>query len=134
MARKLNPALQTLKGRVGAIATLIDELKGENIVAMDLRGLSDFADAFVIATTRSQTHMQSLVGNVVERMREQGLRPLLKPDLQGIRWMLIDYADVIVHLFDADGRAYYDLEGLWGDARPIAWEAKDKLQIINYKP
>lgn len=129
MARKLNPALETLEGRVGAIAALIDELKGENIVTMDLRSLSDFADAFVIATSRSQTHMQSLVGNLVDRLREQGLRPLLKPDRQGIRWMLIDYANVIVHLFDGESRKYYDLERLWGDARTIDWERSAPAEV-----
>ena len=97
-------------------------MKGENIVVMDLRGISDFADAFIIATMRSSTHMQAVLFNLLEKLRSQGLKPITKPDSSSVRWVLLDYSDVIVHLFDAETRAFYDLERLWGDALSIAWQ------------
>jgi ribosome-associated protein len=114
--------LDTLEKRVGAMASIIDRMKGERIVVLDLRGLCNFADAFIIATARSRTHMQSIVKRLAEELREQGLRPLGKPRVSDVRWALIDYADVIVHVFDAEARMYYDLETLWGDAEPMNWE------------
>jgi ribosome-associated protein len=117
----MNPALCTLEGRIGRMAEIIDDMKGENIVVLDLRGICDFADAFIIATMRSSTHMQAVVYNLLDKLRAEGLKPIAKPDSSSIRWALLDYADVIVHLFDADTRAFYDLERLWGDAASIPW-------------
>lgn len=122
MHKELNPALATLEGRVGRIAAIIDEMKGEEIAVLDLRGICDFADAFVIATVRSTTHMQALTAGLMEKLREDGLRPLIKPDPEANRWALLDYADVIIHLFDAESRGFYDLENLWGDAATIPWQ------------
>lgn len=121
LQKEKNPALENLEGRVSRIAGMIDELKGEEIVAMDLRGISDFADAFVIATVRSSTHMQALVGRLTEQLKAEGLRPVNTPDMTSTRWTLVDYADVIVHLFDAEARRFYDLEHLWGDAASMEW-------------
>jgi ribosome-associated protein len=113
----MNPALDTLEGRVQRIAGIIDEMKGEEIIFMDLRGISDFADGFVIATVRSSTHMQALTATLLEKLRDEGLRPVNKPELSSPRWTLIDYSNVVVHLFDAEARRFYDLESLWGDAQ-----------------
>jgi ribosome-associated protein len=110
-----------LDARVGAIAGLIDEMKGEEIVVLDLRGLCDFTDAFVIATGRSSTHLSALAASLLEKLRAGGLRPLTAPDRASARWTLIDYGDVVVHLFDPEARAYYDLERLWGDAQLLPW-------------
>jgi ribosome-associated protein len=121
LPKEANPALGTLEGRIGRIAGIIDEMKGEKIVVMDLRGISDFADAFVIATVRSSTHMQAITGALEEKLRAEGLRPLNRREAVSTRWALLDYADVIVHLFEAEARAYYDLERLWGDAESIPW-------------
>ncbi len=121
LQKEISAALSSLEGRIGRIAGIIDEMKGENIVVLDLRGICDFADAFVIATMRSTTHTQAVANNLREKLREEGLRPLARPDLASSRWVLLDYADVIVHLFEAEARVYYDLERLWGDAESIPW-------------
>ena len=115
------PALESLGQRVTRIAEVIDEGKGENIVVLDLRGICDFADAFVIATGRSTTHVKGMLGHVMEAMREHGVRPVMKPDMASERWMLLDYSDVLVHFFDAESRSFYDLENLWGDAEAMVW-------------
>lgn len=122
LTKTMKRELKTLEDRVGRIASILDEHKGERIVVMDLRGLCDFADAFVVVTGRSNTHMQALVHHVMERMKAEGLRPINQPEEPAARWMLIDYADVVVHVFDAETRAYYNLEGLWGDAARLEWQ------------
>ncbi|MEX2015182.1 MAG: ribosome silencing factor, partial [Candidatus Hydrogenedentales bacterium] len=123
LLKTLNPALETLEGRLGRIASLIDENKGEQIAVLDLRGLCDFTDAFVIATARSRTHLHAIGHHLVDQLREEGLRPIVKPDTTSEHWVVVDFGDVIVHLFDAETRLYYDIENLWGDAESMDWPA-----------
>ena len=104
-----------------------DEMKAEDIIVLDMRGLCDFTDAFVIATARSTTHMQAVAGKLMEELRAEGLRPLHTPETASTRWALLDYGDVIVHLFDTQARAYYDLEHLWGDAAASPWPSSIAL-------
>ena len=122
MSKTVKTGLTTLEERIGFIGQLLDNMKAAEIVVLDLRGISDFADAFVIATVRSTTHMQALARHVMDAMREQGLRPICKPDDDRGRWTLLDYGDVIIHLMDADARSFYDLDNLWGDAQQLAWQ------------
>lgn len=122
MVKTLSPRLQTTEGRASRIAALADEIKGEKIVALDMRGICDFADAFVIVTARSSTQMQAISRNITENLRQEGLRPLSGDEPNDARWMLIDYGDVIVHIMNPDARAYYDLEALWGDAAEMNWQ------------
>jgi ribosome-associated protein len=121
LLKTIQPALTTLEGRVQRIATLIDEMKGEEIVVLDLRGICDFADAFVIATGRSTTHLQAIANNLEAKLREEGLRPVSPGESRAQNWALLDYADVIVHVFDRQTRRYYDLETLWSDGTASAW-------------
>lgn len=122
MSRKITPGLTTLEGRISRIAGLIDEMKGEEIVVLDLRGLCDFADAIVIATVRSRTQMQAITHRLVEALRNEGLRPLNSADPGAERWSLLDYADVIVHLLTDEARSFYALEQLWGDGVEMVWQ------------
>ena len=123
MTPSISQRIQSIEGRIGRIAALVDEVQGERIVVLDLRGISDFTDAFVIATARSRTHMAAILRNVMDEMRREGLRPLNRPESESdSRWTLLDYGNVIVHVFDPEARLYYDLENLWGDAGHLPWE------------
>lgn len=125
MVKTIHPELATLESRATRMATMIDEFKGEDVAVLDLRGLTDFADAFVVATARSTTHMQSIVANLETRLRDEGLRPLNPIEHPAMhsdaRWVILDYADVVVHVFTKEARAFYNLENLWGDATPLEW-------------
>ena len=94
------------------------------MVVLDLRGLSPVTDFFVIATGTSSRQMASLA----QEMSDTALTRAFSIDglAQG-GWVLIDFIDVVVHLFDADHRSYYDLEMLWGDAPRVRWK-KPKLK------
>lgn len=94
--------------------------KCENVVVLDLRGLSSVADFFVLATGASDRQMRAVLARVEELARGRGRRPYRTADSGGSAWMLVDYVDVVVHVFDAPHRGYYDLDGLWGDAPRVA--------------
>lgn len=83
---------------------------------LDLRGLSDVTDFFVIATGDSDTHARAISENILDRTREDGFRPVGVEGLNQGRWVLMDYVGLIVHVFLGEVREFYRLERLWGDA------------------
>lgn len=107
--------------RARAIASILDDMQASDVIVMDMQGVCDFTEAFVVGTVRSSTHMRATHGRVLEAMREAGVRPINSAEREHERWALLDYSDVVVHLFESDARAYYNLESLWGDARITRW-------------
>ena len=83
---------------------------------LDLRGLSDVTDFFVIVTGDSDTHARAISENILDRTRENGFRPVGVEGLNAGRWVLMDYVGLIVHVFLGEVREFYQLERLWGDA------------------
>jgi ribosome-associated protein len=102
------------KARRVALAAL--DKKAEDVIALDVRGIVSFTDAFVIATGGSDRHVRSIVSGVDEALRAQGSKPIGVEGEEEGRWVLMDFGDVIVHVFQRDVRQLYDLERLWGDA------------------
>ena len=103
-------------------ARLLDDLKAEQIVVLDLRKLTDVADFFVIASARSQRQMRATAIELLEQATDLTSRT---PSVEGLTeglWILIDLIDVVVHLFQPAQRDYYDLELLWGDAPRVDWK------------
>ena len=100
------------------IAQALEDKKAENVVALDLRKVSDSLDYFVIATGTSQPHLQALQDYVQERLRDEGIRP---DAIEGpsSRWWLLSYGPVLVHIMSPEARDYYDLEGFWADAERL---------------
>ncbi|MFQ5691079.1 MAG: ribosome silencing factor [Gemmatimonadota bacterium] len=87
-----------------------------HLVVLDLRGLSDATDFFVIGSGDSDTHTRAIAENVLRRMKESDLRPAGVEGEAAGQWVLMDFLDVIVHLFAPRVREFYQLERLWGDA------------------
>ncbi len=103
-------------------ADAIFSKKGMDIVLLDVEGLFVLSDVFVIATGTSRPHVQSLADNVEEMMREElGLKALRSEGRTEAEWILFDFGDVIVHLFQAAARDFYGLERLWADAEKVEW-------------
>lgn len=92
------------------------ELKAEQIVVLDMREVSAFADTFVIASGRSDRHVRSVADAIVKALRDSGEPPLGVEGQDEGRWVLIDANDSIVHVFDPETREAFDLERLWSDA------------------
>lgn len=89
---------------------------------LDLRGLTDAADFFVIGSGTSDVQVRGIAENVIEQVeRAGGGAPWHVEGLAAGRWVLLDYVDVVVHVFHHELRAYYQLERLWGDAPAVEW-------------
>lgn len=97
--------------------------KAEDLIGLDVRELSSFADTFVIATGTSDRHVRSIADSIEMALRARGELPLGVEGYEEGRWVLIDAGDTIVHVFQRDVRAHYDLERLWSDAPALVLEA-----------
>lgn len=111
LAEKGEPSAEL---RTAAEAAL--ERNARDAVVLDLRGLSDVTDYFLILTGDSDTHTRAVSENVVQRMKDAGFRPVGIEGMNHGRWVLIDFVGLIVHVFLAPVREFYRLERLWGDA------------------
>lgn len=98
---------------------MLEDKKGEDILLLDIRELTDFAEYFVICSGTSDRMLKALADEVLERVRAiHGLKGCIE-GLPQEGWLLIDYVDVVVHLFSPDRRDYYRLEELWGKGKVL---------------
>ncbi|AMX01904.1 ribosome silencing factor [Microbulbifer thermotolerans] len=95
-----------------ALAAL-EDLKGQDIVSLDVSALSDVMDSLVICTGTSNRQVKSLADNVVEEGKKAGVRPIGVEGMEQGDWVLVDYGDLVVHVMRAEVRSFYDLEKLW---------------------
>ena len=92
------------------------EKKADDVVMVDLRGKSTYADFLVICSGTNDRQLEAVADSVEKSLREAGQRLIGAEGGRGGRWVLLDFGDVVVHVFHQEERAYYDLEGLWSDA------------------
>ena len=92
------------------------DLKARDMIVLDLRGLNDATDFFVIASGTSDAHVRGIAENVMQQMGRDGHGPHHVEGLTGGRWVLLDFVDFVVHLFHPETRSFYQLERLWSDA------------------
>lgn len=100
-------------------ADAADDKKAEDIDVLDVRGLTVIADYFVLCSANSDKQVRAVARAVEDRLAEKGIEPQRMAGMNDANWVLIDYADVIVHVFKKREREYYDLERLWSDAEKI---------------
>lgn len=100
------------------IIDAIQDIKGKNIVSLDLRNLAEApADFFIICEGDSTTQVSALAGNVIKRVKDElGVIPGNREGMINAKWVLVDYFNTIVHIFYPETRQFYDLEDLWNDA------------------
>ena len=98
-----------------AIAAL-EDIKAQDITTIDVREKTSITDYMVIASGTSSRHVKSLVDNVLEKVKEQGVRPLGSEGLDSGEWALLDLGDIVVHVMLPTARQFYDLERLWQGA------------------
>jgi len=99
------------------VIEIVEEKKGHDVVALDVRELTVLTDYFVLASADSETAIRSLANAVIERLAQKGFeKPWHVEGTAAGGWIVIDYADAVVHIFHDRTREFYDLEGLWGDA------------------
>jgi ribosome-associated protein len=102
-----------------AAAQLADGLHCSDIVVLDLKGKSPATDYFVIATGTSDRQMRTVADEICEAAKKLGLQRFGRAGYEQARWILLDFVDVVIHIFDSEYRDYYDLELLWGDAEKL---------------
>jgi ribosome-associated protein len=93
--------------------------KAIDLVVLDVQALSNVTDYFLVCSGRSTTHLASITEAIRAELKEDGVRPLHAEGTTDSGWVLLDYGDVLMHVFLEDTRAYYALERLWGDAPSI---------------
>ena len=101
------------------VAKLAGERNCTDIAVMDLTGISPATDYFVIATGTSDRQMRSLADEICQDAKKEGTQRFGRAGYEQGRWILLDFIDVVIHLFDDEYRDYYDLELLWGDAQRL---------------
>jgi ribosome-associated protein len=111
-----------------AIATAALDKKAVGLEVLDVAGKVDYADFLVLMTGRSDRQVQALAQGIEAALRDKGRRPLSVEGLPHASWVLMDFGDVVVHVFQDDARSSYDLDGLWMDARRIPVPVPDELR------
>ncbi len=93
--------------------------KAESIVALDVRKLTSYADALIICSARSHRQVSAIAEHIKLELKKEEIIPMNIDGMKEGKWVLLDYFDVIIHVFYDETRSFYDLEGLWSDARKI---------------
>ena len=105
-----------------AAAAALDDKKGLDLALLDISELLVVTDVFVIASGTSNRHVRTLGDEVELQLNELGRKPLRREGREYSRWLLLDYGDLVIHVFDQETRDYYQLERLWADAPTIDYE------------
>ena len=103
-------------------ARVAEDNKARDILVLDMRGLTPLYDYFVIATGTGRRQLHTLAEEIDANLRAEGETRLGIEGYEASKWVVQDYGDIVVHLFDPDTRAYYGLEDLWADAPRLDWE------------
>jgi ribosome-associated protein len=103
-------------------ARVAQDNKGQDIVVLDMRGLTPLFDFLVLATGTSRRQIHTLAEEIDAAMRATGDRRLSIEGYQAGKWVVQDYGDIVVHVFAPDTRSYYGLEDLWADAAQVDWQ------------
>lgn len=111
--------MEQSKTMLKLIFQALEEKKGEDIVMIDISQISILADYFVICSARNDSQIQALVDQVEEKMHDNGFSIRQQEGRNSGTWVLLDYGDVIVHIFDHESRGFYDLERIWSDGKKI---------------
>jgi len=109
------PAI-ALEEKVALCVSMVEEKKAEEVLVLDLRGVSSMTDYFLICHGSSDRLVQAITDHLLEMMKEKGVRALGVEGYKEGRWILLDFGDLVIHVFFEETRRFYDLERLWGHA------------------
>lgn len=107
---------------VKVAAAAADSKGGEDLVALDVSGPLPLTDAFLLITGRNERNVVAIAGEIEDQLIERGTKPLRREGRQEGRWILLDFGDIVVHVFHEEDRMYYSLERLWRDCPVIPIE------------
>lgn len=117
------------------IANVTFNKKAFDVKILDLRNLATFADFFIICSADSDTQVKAIADEVDKSLRDEGIKCWHKEGYMALSWVLLDYVDVVVHIFKKESREFYNIEKLWGDAPTIDVEDPVlKKEVVKPKP
>ena len=100
-------------------ASLCHDMKANDVVLLNLKGVTDMTDYFVIASGTSDTHVRAIGEHLISEMKKEGVRVHHVEGVQQGRWVLLDFVDFVVHIFHPTLRSFYQIERLWSDAEVV---------------
>lgn len=121
MATSVSPATPAREPAFPAMraAALCQDMKANEVVLLNLQGVTDMTDYFVIASGTSDTHVRSIGEHLISELRKEGIRVHHVEGVQQGRWVLLDFVDFVVHIFHPTLRSFYQIERLWSDAEVV---------------
>lgn len=114
--------LERAKKMAGIAFRALEEKKGEDVRVIQITEIASFADYFIIADGNNPSQISALVENVEEQMEKEGFEPKRIEGVRNSNWVLMDYGDIIVHVFSKEDRLFYDLERIWKDGVELSGE------------
>lgn len=108
-----------LNKQIKKIVELIFEKKGFDVKVIELKKVTSFADYFIICTADSDVQVKAISDHVEKSLKEEGIKLWHKEGYTALNWVLLDYVDIVIHIFKNETRNYYNLEKLWGDAPSV---------------
>lgn len=121
--RSHKPDSTQLPADLQRVIELAIDRKGLELLLLDLRGISNATDYFLLINGTSDTHVRAIADHIIDEMRKESMRADHIEGLRSGRWVLIDYIDFVVHVFHPAAREFYQLERLWGDAKATSIQA-----------
>ena len=116
--------LPDIRQRLRHAVAVADDRKALDLKVLRLADVSDFTDYFMVCSGRSARQVQAISDGIVRELRDRGVRPLHVEGARAARWVLLDYGDLVIHVFDSETRDYYRLERLWADAPDVTAELR----------
>ncbi|MBU1039909.1 MAG: ribosome silencing factor [Proteobacteria bacterium] len=104
------------------LARTLDEKQGEEIVLLDVTGVCPIAEQIIMVTAKGQRHAQALSDALLHLAKERNIGSMGQEGYQTGTWILLDFNDIIVHIFQEDLRGFYNIEGLWSEGRRVDWK------------
>ena len=108
------------------VARLAEEKLAEKIVLMDVGQAIQIADYFIIAEGKNKRHLTTIAESIASDLKKDGIHRIAGTPMTDENWVLLDFGPVVLHVFSAKGRAFYDLENLWGDCKRLKWRRLPK--------
>ena len=116
----------TEKGLLDFIVTVLEDKKAKEIKVLNVKDITLVADYFIICSGTSTIHIKALADEIEEKLEtEKGLELHHKEGYNSARWILLDYSNIIIHIFHQDERMFYSLERIWADAKEVIEQGKD---------
>ena len=103
-------------------AEVCDEKKAKEIVVLDVRKITSISDYFIVFSTSNERQARAIAEEMRMKLKEMGKREMGVEGIDDARWVLQDFGDIVLHIFHESQREFYDIEGLWADAKQVRWK------------